>query len=805
LAAAREQGKLSIANYQLPIVNWLFVLSGVAGGLAVLTKSPLVVLLPVVASVWGWNTWQKRRAGRPHWWRSSLIEGVGWVAGFVLTWLLLFPALWSAPLSVWQMISGSAGRHLEEALRPTFFMGRVAFDHGPLFYPVALLWRLSPAVVIGLILLLWAMVRRIGRQANSSIVVLLSWVFLFLGAITPAAKKFDRYALPAIPALILLAALGWVWAARPKQNRHAAERDKTPPTLVFRHSWRWLLGLAVVGQVGYWLLFWPYPLAAYNWLVGGPLTATRVMAIGWGEGISAGGRWLDDFQPQTSQATAVAGIAPSLAPFFSGETLLAERGGREQADYLIYTIESQQERPAELAAETAGLELLHTIRYGGLAQAWVYRQPTPQSPQPRAAPLAEPVSFGGRVLLQATGHFVTAEQVVVLARWQQLATSGHLLVKLSLRDEQGNTWSGLESDLLNEVYFYPESWVEGETPEVAYWLERPLAMPPGDYMLSLSLFDVDSGAQLAAVNQEGAFQGVEYALGMVTIPPPEAPVAVERLQIPPWAGATWFEGALLLLGHSAVQPTVVNGGELPLDLYWQSAARLPEGVEVEWRLEREGAEQPLSWTHTTALSRYDTGRWRLGEVVQEKVRLRVPAELAAGNYLLRVVPVGGGQAWTIGRVEVIATDRLFQLPEGIEFPLAHRFGEGIYLRGMEFAGVDERATVVAGSEARLTLYWQPEIQPAVIYTALVHVLDEEGGIVAQADHWPGGIPSHTWAAGQVIVDQVTLAVGAEVPPGDYRVAVGLYTAEDGVRLPVDGGAADQVVLTQRLHVAAADE
>jgi hypothetical protein len=93
----------------------------------------------------------------------------------------------------------------------------------------------------------------------------------------------------------------------------------------------------------------------------------------------------------------------------------------------------------------------------------------------------------------------------------------------------------------------------------------------------------------------------------------------------------------------------------------------------------------------------------------------------------------------------------------------------------------------------------------VIYTALVHVLDEEGGIVAQADHWPGGIPSHTWAAGQVIVDQVTLAVGAEVPPGDYRVAVGLYTAEDGVRLPVDGGAADQVVLTQGLHVVAADE
>jgi hypothetical protein len=111
--------------------------------------------------------------------------------------------------------------------------------------------------------------------------------------------------------------------------------------------------------------------------------------------------------------------------------------------------------------------------------------------------------------------------------------------------------------------------------------------------------------------------------------------------------------------------------------------------------------------------------------------------------------------------------------------------------------------IAPGNAGQLTLYWQTDNQPEALYTAFVHLLDGQENVVAQADHWPGGLPSHTWAAGQVIVDQFALPVGTDVPPGPYQIAVGLYTADDGARLPVDNGPADRVILPQMLHVVAA--
>jgi hypothetical protein len=111
---------------------------------------------------------------------------------------------------------------------------------------------------------------------------------------------------------------------------------------------------------------------------------------------------------------------------------------------------------------------------------------------------------------------------------------------------------------------------------------------------------------------------------------------------------------------------------------------------------------------------------------------------------------------------------------------------------------------------QLKLYWQTETQPDQIYTAFVHVLGPDGEIAFQADQWPGGLPSHTWAAGQVIIDEYALDVPADLPAGDYRIAVGVYAATDGQRLPVSDGDGtvyrdNRVILPVSLALVAADE
>jgi hypothetical protein len=111
-------------------------------------------------------------------------------------------------------------------------------------------------------------------------------------------------------------------------------------------------------------------------------------------------------------------------------------------------------------------------------------------------------------------------------------------------------------------------------------------------------------------------------------------------------------------------------------------------------------------------------------------------------------------------------------------------------------------TAAPGQTVELILYWQALAEPAAVYTAFLHVLNEAGETVLSADHWPGGLPSDIWDAGQVIEDRVPLPLPAELPPGVYRIRLGLYTADDGRRLPLDGRDADHLILPQTLNVVA---
>lgn len=780
--AVREQRH----NYGRPALLFAAV-SGAATALAVLTKSPALLLGPLLALFLGAALLSDRSNPLRTQVRRLLLLGVVWTAAFGLVTLIAFPALWASPAGVVATMSSNANRHVEEALRPTFFLGDVAYDHGPLFYPVVLLWRLGPVVFAGLLVLVGLLLRRPRRVVSRSTLLLAAWSVLFIVAITVAAKKFDRYALPVIPALTLLGALAW--------GRLLAGRARWQ---------RWGLPLLLGVQLLYLLWALPYPLAGYNPLVGGPFTAVRVLPVGWGESISAAGRWLA-IQPGTEEATAVSGIAPSLAPFFPGTTLLSETSAPDEADYVIVTANSRQDDPAGVAAATADFQLRHVIHYGGLDQAWIYANPQAQQRTIAVTPLATPISFDNHVRLLATGQEATAEEVAFVARWQLEQPNGRYDVKVTLRDAAGLVWATRETPLLNEVYFYPEHWSAGETPQIAYALDLPPAVPPGTYELELSLIEADTGAQLPVLAADGDFLGVVYDAAAVAVPLAETPPAEASLPLAQRLDAAWLDGALRLLGHGALPSQVATGEPLQLDLAWQAQGALPAGLQLALLLD----DRPLA---TVPLSRFDTGAWRPQEVIAEKTAVTIPPDLPAGEYALRVRPLHAdgtplpGEAATLGQVEVAAVERRLTLPETIELPLNVRFGEGIFLRGADGA----TAVAQPGTAVPLTLYWQTETQPERLVTAFVHLVDAAGNIVAQADRWPGGLPSVTWAPGQVIVDSYAIEVPPDLAPGDYRWAVGLYTADDGVRLPVMGEDGrrlpdDRLLLPGGVTVTADDE
>lgn len=745
----------------------LLILSGMTASWAILTKTPALLILPFAALilcvplVTGQDQSLKTRVG------LVIKQGLVWGMVLGVTTAVSFPALWSSPQLVLATLSGNATRHVEEALRPTFFMGTVAFDHGAIFYPVTLAWRLGPIVFLGLFVWAFALWRRRKTLALSAWLFegsLLLWVVLFIGGISFAAKKFDRYILAVIPALTILAALGWgYWRMR------GARRKVWLTTLV---------GL----QFAYLLFFMGYPLAAYNPLVGGPFSAVYIMPLGWGESISASGRWLADL-PEATEQRALTGIPPSLAPFFPGETLLAANShlsadtNMSSADYVIFTRNSRQVDAVAVDAAMDSLELARTIRFGGLEQGWIYANPNPQSLEILLERLPVPISFADRVDVSATGLTMDDDAILVRVEWGLLSENGRYTVKIDVRDALGNVWQTAEADLLNAVYFYPEHWLPGERPQMQYVLNLPRAAPPGTYFVDIALVDTAVASQLPIRSADGDFLGVSYTVGAVERPQQASWPSPAQMQPDIIADADWADDALRLVGHTALWPRVATGSYLPLEMIWQAAGELPSGVAVALQL----GDLPAT---TLPLSQYDSAAWRLDEVVATKMRLQIPADVPAGFYPLKLHPVLAdgiplaGQDYTLGEIEVQTWDRLFELPPNMQIPLAVQFGSGVYLRGMD----GETAVLTPGQSLPLTLYWQTDNQEFDLLSSFVHLVAADGEIVAQIDRWPGGLPSDTWVPGQVIVDEYTLVIPADVTPGEYQIAVGLYTAADGQRL-----------------------
>lgn len=110
------------------------------------------------------------------------------------------------------------------------------------------------------------------------------------------------------------------------------------------------------------------------------------------------------------------------------------------------------------------------------------------------------------------------------------------------------------------------------------------------------------------------------------------------------------------------------------------------------------------------------------------------------------------------------------------------WGEGIRLEGYRLSD-DE---IEAGGILGLTFQWRALDRIDSNYKVFVHLLDEDGGLVAQRDSEPvgGSRPMSSWDEGEAIEDNYGLLVPATVAPGDYSLFVGIYSPLTGERLLV---------------------
>jgi hypothetical protein len=138
------------------------------------------------------------------------------------------------------------------------------------------------------------------------------------------------------------------------------------------------------------------------------------------------------------------------------------------------------------------------------------------------------------------------------------------------------------------------------------------------------------------------------------------------------------------------------------------------------------------------------------------------------------------------RAPVMTAYRLWRMQVETDVP----FGDQIHLVGYD---VDGGIPSAAGESLRLRFYWQASAPPVDNYSLFVHVMPvDRVEVITQADGNPARSDrlSLTWTepSETLISPLFEITLPPDLSAGDYRVLIGLYNYQTGVRLPV--GAAD---------------
>jgi hypothetical protein len=360
------------------------LVSGLAGGLAVLSKSPATFLLPflgLASLVWlvdpdlPWLAIER--------WKRSLKPVLLWAGIAALTFYLLWPAMWVDPLGTLQNVFGGAFRYAAEGnLNAIFFNGRIYASGSSAwnFYPVAMIWRASPVMLGGLLLAGWRWVaayRKNGSQGTVELagVMLLVYAGLYVLAISLSSQKYDRYLLPAWLALLLLAGWGWAWLFEwlgRWANRKAGQTLQVASGLLL--SLVLLAGQALGAVQAY-----PYYYSYYNPLLGGLDRAAQVLMVGWGEGLDQAGMSLDEL-PNAGGLRVMSWYADGcFSYFFRGRAVGMDRNTTladvKQMDYVVvyYQQYQRQEPNPEILAYLGDLTPFRVIQINGLDLVTIYR------------------------------------------------------------------------------------------------------------------------------------------------------------------------------------------------------------------------------------------------------------------------------------------------------------------------------------------------------------------------------------------------------------------------------------------------
>lgn len=383
---------------------------------------------------------------------------------------------------------------------------------------------------------------------------------------------------------------------------------------------------------------------------------------------------------------------------------------------------------------------------------------------PRGTPAFQPSAVRFDDLLQLDGwalDHVTANQGDVLRvdlRWTALTPVEEEVRRLLvLRDRHGRRFAVSDRAPRNVP---TTGWPAGRALTDRVGLLVPPGTPAGEYELAVGLYDAASGRALLPT---APAPGGLLPLGTVRVSaatPPFDPAAVEADR----SLNVEVGRDVRLVGVSIPPGARRQGDRIEAVTFWQP---LTTGATATLRVGL--GERAID---------HQVGGLPAGAIERRDFTLSVPPTLAPGRYPLWV-------AGDVGRVVLATIEVVPAPPLPTPAPPARameaRFGDLATLLGVTVRR--------EGGVTEVRLLWQAEREVERELAVFVHLLDETGRIIAQADGPPAGgaAPTGRWTPGLRFDDVHRLPSDA---PG--RVIVGLYDPATLERVPTSTGDSVQV-------------
>lgn len=203
-------------------------------------------------------------------------------------------------------------------------------------------------------------------------------------------------------------------------------------------------------------------------------------------------------------------------------------------------------------------------------------------------------------------------------------------------------------------------------------------------------------------------------------------------------------------------------------------SRMPQRVRLDWRTVDDIREKPLNaWIDDERIT------WALiPATVREQ---QFGDDGAAQAYLDHMLLIREFTAPPERRDNEAFLYRLWRMQHETDL----RFGDHIRLTGYDLHAPEPQP----GSPLEITLYWSASATPPANYSFFLHLVgDDDPRPLAQVEGNPAvpARPTQTWDRPEetLISPRFSLPLPDDLPPGDYRVMLGLHNFETGERLPV---------------------